>query len=125
MFAFRSIAGLVAGGALLCGCASSRTPSAGQQSGSILVSSDPSAGATVGSPVEELQLDFKPRARLDEVTVSGPDGIMPSMIHAAGEISHYSIPLPDLGPGAYTVNWRATAQRREYRGSFGFKVNQP
>lgn len=47
---------------------------------------------------------------------------MPAMVHAVGEESDYSIPISDLGPGAYTVNWRATAKEREYRGSFVFTV---
>ena len=90
--------------------------------GSILVSSNPAAGSIVGEPVEALQLHFNPPARLKEVSVSGPDGIMPTMVHAVGEVPDYSIPLSDLGPGAYTVNWRATAQEREYRGTFWFTV---
>lgn len=47
---------------------------------------------------------------------------MPTMVHAAGEVSEYSIPLPGLEPGHYTVNWRATSRGREYRGSFAFTV---
>lgn len=47
---------------------------------------------------------------------------MPMMVHAAGELSYYSVPLSGLGPGAYTVSWRATAHGREYRGAFGFIV---
>jgi methionine-rich copper-binding protein CopC len=114
----------MAGGALLCGCAaqdsappSSAAPQAVQ---SILASSSPTAGSTVRAPVEELQLHFSPPARLDEVTVTGPGGTMPTMIHAVGEVADYSIPLSGLGPGVYTVNWRATSRGNEYRGSFGF-----
>ena len=123
---FRSIAGLAVGGALLCGCAvqHSTAPSrvAPQVQGSILTSSDPAANSTVRAPVDALRLHFNPPARLHELSVGGPDGAMPTMVHAVGEVSDYSIPLPDLGPGAYTVNWRATAGGGDYRGSFTFTV---
>lgn len=89
---------------------------------SILQSSDPSAGSSVAAPVNVLMLHFNPPARLDEVLVTGPDGVMPMMITAAGEQAHYSIPLPGLGPGSYTVAWRATANARAESGSFAFTV---
>jgi len=123
----RSIAGLAVGGALLNGCAvqHSLTPSsiATHAERSILVSSNPAAGSTSRAPVETLELHFNPPAQLNEVTVTGPDGIMPTMIHPVGDVPDYSIPLSGLGPGAYTVNWRATAQQREYFGSFEFAVS--
>lgn len=97
-------------------------PAAPEGERSILVSSQPAAGSTVSGPVNELILHFNPPARLDEVTVTGPDGTMPMMITAVGETSRYSLPLSGLGAGAHTVNWRATAQAREYRGSFSFTV---
>jgi methionine-rich copper-binding protein CopC len=122
----RSIAGFAVGGALLCGCAAQSLviPSGAvpQAKGSILVSSDPAAGSTGRAPFKALRLHFNPPARLDELSVSGPDGVMPTMVHAVGEVSDYSIPLSDLGPGAYTVSWRASSQGREYRGSFGFTL---
>ena len=94
-------------------------PEAGQ---SILEMSIPAAGSTVKGPVNELMLHFNPPARLDQVTVTGPEGTMPMMITPVGEVQHYALPLSDLGPGAYTVNWRATAQGTQHRGSFGFTV---
>lgn len=44
------------------------------------------------------------------------------MVHSVGEVADYSIPLPGLGPGSYTVNWRATAQAKAYQGSVPFTV---
>ncbi|MCA1595754.1 MAG: copper resistance protein CopC [Chloroflexi bacterium] len=76
----------------------------------------------MASPVEVLQLHFSPAARLGEVIVSGPEGVMPTMIHASGEVADYSIPLSGLGPGAYLVSWRATSSGREHRGSIAFTV---
>lgn len=89
---------------------------------SILQSSDPPPGSTVARPVNALVLRFNPAARLDEVMVTGPDGVMPMMITAAGEQARYSVPLPGLGTGSYTVAWRATAGARAHSGSFAFTV---
>lgn len=101
------------------------TNAAGDQqpaAGSILAWSSPAAGSTVRASISELVLHFSPAARLGEVTVTGPDGAMPMMVNAVGEVDHYSLPLSDLGPGAYTVAWRASARGVDYRGSFGFEV---
>ena len=89
---------------------------------SILAWAMPAAGSTVAAPVDELVLHFSPPARLDEVIVTGPEGMMPMMVTAVGEVEHYSLPISDLGPGSYTVAWLATAQGREHRGSFAFQV---
>lgn len=128
MATFQWIVGLAVGGALVCGCAAQQlaAPSrvAPDAQGSILTSSDPAANSTVRAPVDALRLHFNPPARLHELSVDGPDGAMPTMVHAVGEASDYSIPLSDLGPGAYTVSWRATAQQRDYRGTFAFTVRQ-
>jgi len=117
---------LMAGGVLLGGCAtrvSDEAPSAPAESASsILISSKPAAGSTVSAPIDELRLHFNPPARLDEVTVSTPDGQMPMMVHAVGETVDYSIPLPGLAAGTYAVSWRATSAGRSYSGTFGFSV---
>jgi methionine-rich copper-binding protein CopC len=89
---------------------------------SILAWSRPAAGSTVAAPVNELVLRFSPPARLGEVTVTGPEGAMPMMVTAVGEAEHYSLPLSDLGPGSYTVEWMATARGADHRGSFSFEV---
>ena len=89
---------------------------------SILAASSPGAGSSVAGPVDELVLRFSSPARLDEVTVMGPEGTMPMMITPVGEVPTYTIPLPGLGTGSYVVNWRATSGRRPYRGSFAFSV---
>lgn len=100
---------------------------AGQQSGlatasSILAWSRPAAGSTVSAPVNELVLHFSPPARLGEVTVTGPEGAMPMMVTAVGEVEHYSLPLSGLGPGRYAVDWRAQAGGTEKQGRFAFAV---
>jgi len=113
------------GGALLCGCAAQPAESGQpvpQSASSILVSSAPAPGSTVPGPVDELVLRFNPLARLDEVTVNGPSGLMPMMVTAAGETDHYSLPLPELGPGSYAVQWKATSRGTVHSGTFSFTV---
>jgi len=113
---------------LLSGCTQAAAPPAADAraaqpaQSSILVSSAPAAGSTVRGPVDELMLHFNPPARLHELTVTGPDGTMPMMVHAVAEVAHYSVPTSGLGPGSYTVKWRATSGGREYQGTFPFTV---
>lgn len=118
-------AALMVGGALYCGCAAqpaANKAAVEQPAPSVLVSSSPAAHSTVSATVDELILRFNPPTRLDEVTVSGPEGLMPMMVTAAGESDRYSLPLLGLGPGAYAVTWRATSHGTTYRGSFSFTV---
>ncbi len=121
----------VSAATLLCaptlGCSQQPVPAAAAAASapaqsSILNRSNPADGSTVQAPVDSLEFHFKPPARLEEVTLSGPEGVMPTMIHAVGEVPDYSIPLSDLGPGSYTVTWKASAQGHEHRGSFEFTV---
>lgn len=97
-------------------------PTGAANTGSILAWSRPAAGSTASAPVDELVLHFTPPARLGEVTITGPDGAMPMMVTAVGEVEHYSLPLSADAPGAYTVAWRATAKGREFQGRFGFTL---
>lgn len=114
--------GILAAAAFACAPAPGTAPQAPQPIGSILASSSPAAGVTVAGPVDELVLHFNPPARLLEVTVNGPDGAMPTMVTAVGETAHYSLPMPGLTAGTYSVSWRASAQGREHRGLFRFSI---
>jgi len=114
---------------LLAACAPAQgdVPAASAQSGSaaaqsILAGSTPATGSTVSGPANSLVLRFSPPARLDEVVVTGPDGAMPMMISPVGETDRYELPLSGLGPGTYTIAWRASLEGREHRGSFSFNV---
>lgn len=89
---------------------------------SILAGSTPASGSTVGAPVNQLKLRFSPPARLAEVTVTGPDGTMPMMVTAVGEVADYSLPLDELNAGKYTVDWRAIVGAQSHKGSFSFTV---
>ena len=109
--------------ALLNGCAATPPvePVAAEQS--ILQSSTPADGSTVAGPVTEIKLRFLRPARLDELKVTGGDGMtMPMMVTAAGEVPSYSIPVSDLETGAYSVQWRATAGGMPHQGTIRFIV---
>jgi len=89
----------------------------------LLASSRPADRATAAGPVSSLELHFSRPARLIEVTVTSADGtIMPMMVTAVGEVRDYALPLSDLGPGRYAVDWKATAQGIDYRGTVSFAV---
>ncbi|MFP5328939.1 MAG: copper resistance CopC family protein [Alphaproteobacteria bacterium] len=115
----------VAAAGVLAGCAQTSSPAAQssyESQGSILVGSTPAAGSTVQGPINELVLNFDPPARLMEVTVTGAEGTIPTMITPVGEVSRYTVPLPGLEAGSYRVDWRASAGGKSHRGSFGFQV---
>ncbi len=92
------------------------------KSAGILAWSKPAAESISNAPVSELILHFTAPVRLLEVTVTGPDGTMPMMVSAVGEVEHYSLPLSDLGPGRYVVEWRGSAGTVQHSGSFRFEV---
>ena len=109
--------------ALLGACAAAPPAEPAAAAQSILQGSTPADGATVEGPVDSLELRFSPPARLGELTVTGSDGLtMPMMVTAAGEVSSYSIPVSDLGPGAYMVQWRASAGGTSHQGTIRFTV---
>jgi len=108
---------------LVNGCAAAPPAATVVATHSILQSSAPADGSTVAGPVTEIKLGFSPLARLDEMTVTGSDGMtMPMMVTAAGEVATYSIPVSDLETGAYTVQWRATAGGTSHKGTIRFTV---
>lgn len=98
------------------------TMPADEKSASILTWSSPGAGSNVPAPVEAVELRFYPPARLRELTITGPQGTMPMMIDAIGEVRDYSIPVSALAPGSYSVEWTATASGMDYSGAFSFTV---
>lgn len=102
--------------------ASAPAAAAAATSDPLLARSVPANGQSVAAPVKSLELYFSPPARLLEVVIGGPDGQIPMMVTAAGDQPRYALPLPALGPGAYSVDWRASAAGREDRGTFRFTV---
>lgn len=89
---------------------------------SLLERSIPADGARLLASPENLVLNFRTPVRLQEVTVLGADGqSVPMMITAAGLSRSFSIPMPDLEPGSYTVRWRAADETGgSHEGSLGF-----
>jgi methionine-rich copper-binding protein CopC len=117
---------LLAGLALLTvsGCTAGSPASPRAQAGeqALLASSAPANGSIVAGPVNQLKLRFAVPARLLEVTVEGPEGLMPMMITPASEAVDYSVPLPGLGAGAYRVNWKASVSGATQKGTLTFSV---
>jgi methionine-rich copper-binding protein CopC len=106
-----------------CACvAQSPSAPASTTAKSILVTSSPAAGAVLKNAPESLKLHFNPPARLNEVTVTGPQGSMPMMVEAVGEVGDYDLPLSGMSPGSYTVEWTAISGGKQYSGQFHFKV---
>ena len=106
---------------LACARTTSTAPAPAEQT--VLKSSTPASGATVRGAVDQLELRFSPPVRLVEVTVTGADGMQtPMMVTAVGEVPAYSLPLPGLEAGSYTVGWRGTAAGLAHQGSFRFTV---
>jgi len=93
-------------------------------SASLLEASIPADGARLTASPENLVLSFRTPVRLQEVTVLGSDGqTVPMMITAAGLSRSFSIPMPDLGPGSYSVRWRALDERgSSQEGNLGFVI---
>lgn len=111
--------GTVAG---VSNCTAHPTSAGDETAASILASSSPAAQATVRESPDAIELRFDPPARLRELTISGPEGTMPMMVHAVGEEQDYSIPLSTLGAGSYEVAWKATVAEAEYSGTFRFTI---
>lgn len=86
------------------------------------VASTPAAGTTVKGPLNQVILDFSTPVALSEVLVTGPDGVMPMMLSPAGVQTHYSVPVPGLGEGSYTLAWKATLDGQPKNGSFAFTI---
>lgn len=86
------------------------------------VTSTPAAGSSVKGPLNQVILDFSAPVALGEVLVTGPDGVMPMMLSPAGVQTHYSVPVPGLGEGSYTLAWKATLDGQPKNGSFAFTI---
>ena len=95
----------------------------------LLQSSDPAAGATLGSAPSVVKLTFgeTPDVRLSAVKVLDSDGAD----HVSGPIASLadppdslSVPLGPLGDGVYTVSWRTVSAVDGHvaAGSFAFGV---
>lgn len=94
-----------------------------------LRSSIPAADASVGEAPDEVRLVFTETPRLEGTTIRLADRsnelITSTPATADGEDPRqiYIRPQAPLGPGSYTVHWRAIAQDgHAVNGDFGFEI---
>lgn len=95
----------------------------------LLQSSDPAAGATVGSAPSTIKLVFgeTPDPKLSTVTVldvTGTNHASGSPVTAPGNKLELDVPLGSLADGVYTVSWRTVSAVDGHvaAGSFAFGV---
>jgi methionine-rich copper-binding protein CopC len=88
------------------------------------VATTPADGAELAEAPASLELTFAGPVTLDMVALTSAAGSVLTLDVAdvpEGEI--VAVPLPELGPGAYTVIWRAVDAGGSARsGSFSFSV---
>jgi copper resistance protein C len=89
----------------------------------------PGVGMTVSGPVREIRIWYTQGVvtAFSAVTVSGPSGAIPASrpVNAPGDQQEVIVRLGRaLGPGTYTVNWRAlSVDTHTTTGSFHFTVS--
>jgi len=88
-----------------------------------LVSSQPESGAMVMQPVQSVTLEFGAPVKLVNVRLVSSSNkpvsldFKPVMEPSAS----FSVPVPNLKPDTYTVNWMAMGDDgHKMKGSFGF-----
>jgi methionine-rich copper-binding protein CopC len=113
----RSTMGLVLAGALVAGVAVA-------QEQTMLQASSPADGAALDAPPQQLELTFMHPVQLDLVTVSTLAGeTIPVAVERTGEATtEYTVPLPELQPDDYTVQWQAVGDGHTMSGTIQFTV---
>ncbi len=113
----RSIMGLVLAGALVAGVAVA-------QEQAMLQASSPADGAVLEAPPQQLELTFMHPVQLNLVTVSTLTGeTIPATMEPTGEATtEYTVPLPELPPDDYTVQWQATGDGHTMSGTIQFTI---
>ncbi len=113
----RTTMSLVLAGALVAGVAVA-------QEHTMLHASDPADGAVLDAPPRQLELTFMHPVQLNLVTVSTLTGeSIPVATEPTGEAAtEYTVPLPELQPDDYTVQWRATGDGHTMSGTIDFTV---
>ncbi|NJC72461.1 copper resistance protein CopC [Planosporangium thailandense] len=93
-----------------------------------LLSTTPTAGATVTAPISEVTLTFNEpvHQKFSVVVVNGPGGASYSAGHVQVIDSVVHQPVHPLRSGSYTVAWRVvSADGHPVEGRFGFTVALP
>jgi methionine-rich copper-binding protein CopC len=89
-----------------------------------LQSSTPADNAEVSQAPKTLTLNFSEAAQLARLVVVGGKEISIPVDKTAKPSQSFTLPLPELGPGKYTVHWTAVAADDGHitRGSFVFSI---
>jgi methionine-rich copper-binding protein CopC len=89
-----------------------------------LTSSTPASNAELKTPPTTLNLTFNETARLALVKLSGAGHEVNVPVDKTNAAKTFSLPLPTLAPGSYTVQWSAMAidDGHVTKGSFSFTV---
>ncbi len=113
----RSTLSLVFAGALMAG-------SAWAQEHTMLHASNPADGAVLDAAPRQLELTFMHPVQLNRVVVTTLVGeSIPVAVEPAGEATtEYTVPLPELQPDDYTVQWQATGDGHTMSGTIDFTV---
>ncbi len=113
----RTTLSLVLTGALVAGVAVA-------QEQTMLQASNPADGAVLEAPPSQLELTFMHPVQLNLVTVSTLAGeSIPVTVEPTGEAAtEYTVPLPELQPDDYTVQWQATGDGHTMSGTVDFTV---
>jgi methionine-rich copper-binding protein CopC len=91
-----------------------------------LKSSVPAPKGTVAAPVREIELEFGGDVRLTAVVLTDGQGGQKKVADVPTKVaSRFAVAVQeDLGPGAYTVTWRAVgADTHVVSGDFAFTVS--
>ena len=70
---------------------------------SVFKQSQPQNGATLDTPPPEFSMEFSDNIRLTAVTMDGQSIALPEQ---DGFAATFSVPLPEIAPGAYSLEWR-------------------
>ena len=90
-----------------------------------LLSSSPADKAQLPQAPKSLSLKFSETARLAMIKLSSGGKDIPVAVDPSAKPSEsFSLALPSLGPGTYTVQWTAMASDDGHvtKGSFSFSV---
>ena len=91
----------------------------------MLHASNPADGAVLEAPPRQLELTFMHPVQLNMVTVSTLTGeIIPMEVERTGQAAaEYTLPLPELQPDDYTVQWQAAGDGHTMSGTIQFTVS--
>jgi copper transport protein len=92
-----------------------------------LKESAPADESALETPPKEVMLHFSAAVRLTALTVTKRDEAAVDLSPLpTGSTERFTVSVPDLAAGAYTVDWRALAgDGHVLRGAFTFTVGTP